>query len=115
MDQLRIWTARLLAPLAFLAAATLLVVVVQRALEGDSGSSAPVQQTLPIGSVPLTTEPSEPDTGTVTVAKEYYRVKPGDTLEAIAGKFDTSVERLLALNPGVDPLALSPGQRVRVA
>jgi LysM repeat protein len=111
MDQFRVWVARLLAPLAFLAAATLLVVVVQRALDGDSSSSAPVS-TEPVLSVPLTTEPI--DTDAVPIAKEYYRVRPGDTLEAIAGKFDTTVDALLELNPGVDPLALSPGQRIRV-
>ena len=112
MDQLRVWTVRLLAPLAFLAAATILVVVVQRALEDNSSSAAPVQ-TEPVASVPVTTEPVE--TETVSVAKQFYRVKAGDTLEGIAVKFGTTVDKLLELNPGVDPLALAPGQRVRVA
>ena len=43
------------------------------------------------------------------------QVKAGDTLESIAAKFDTTVDDLLALNPGIDPLALSPGQKIRVA
>jgi len=112
MDQLRLWAARVLAPLAFLAAAAALVVVVQRALD-DSGSPVAVTPTEPVVSVPVTTEAVE--TSTVPVEKTFYRVKPGDTLEGIAAKFETTVDRLLALNPGVDPLALAPGQRLRVA
>jgi LysM repeat protein len=42
-------------------------------------------------------------------------VQRGDTLESIAQKFDTTVDDLLRLNPDIDPLALSPGQRIRVA
>jgi len=44
-----------------------------------------------------------------------YRVKSGDTLESIAAKFNTTVDDLLTLNPNVDPLALSPRQRIRVS
>jgi LysM repeat protein len=42
-------------------------------------------------------------------------VKAGDTLESIAAKFNTTVDDLLALNPKIDPLALSPGQKIRVS
>ena len=38
-----------------------------------------------------------------------------DTLESIAAKFNTTVDDLLTLNPDVDPLALSPGERIRVS
>jgi LysM repeat protein len=41
-------------------------------------------------------------------------VKSGDTLEAIAARHGTSVERLLELNPEIDPVALTIGQRIRV-
>jgi LysM repeat protein len=36
-------------------------------------------------------------------------------LESIAAKFNTTVDDLLTLNPDVDPLALSPRQRIRVS
>ena len=68
----------------------------------------------PGSSVPLTTERVEPGT-TEPAEEQFYRVKAGDTLEAIATRFSTTVDALLELNPGVDPLALSPGQRLRVA
>lgn len=110
MDRLRVWISRLLAPLAFVAAAAALVFVVQQALD-DEGSSTPTTPE-PAVSVVVTTE--EVETSTVPVEKKYYRVKPGDTLTDIAGRFGTTVDELLELNPGVDPLALEPGQRIRV-
>jgi LysM repeat protein len=47
-------------------------------------------------------------------AVKFYIVESGDTLGSIAGQFETSVDRLLELNPAVDPRALRVGQRVRV-
>jgi Tfp pilus assembly protein FimV len=47
-------------------------------------------------------------------ATKFYIVESGDTLGSIAGQFETSVDRLLELNPAVDPRALRVGQRVRV-
>jgi LysM repeat protein len=113
MDQVRIWLTRLAAPLAFLAAATVLVVVVQRALDKND-SSATTVATEPSESVPVTI-----DTGTTGEGQEaerrFYRIKAGDTLEAIAVQFDTTVEALVALNPGIDSFALQPGSRIRVS
>jgi hypothetical protein len=113
VDQVRIWLTRFLAPLVFLAAVTVLVIVVQRALDDNGGSSATTQVTEPTGSVPVTIE-----TGGEEVSegeREFYRIRPGDNLENIAGEFNTTVDRLLELNPDIDPLALEPGTRIRVA
>ena len=38
----------------------------------------------------------------------------GDTLEAIALRYGTTVNALLRLNPGIQPLALQVGQRLRL-
>jgi N-acetylmuramoyl-L-alanine amidase len=43
-----------------------------------------------------------------------YTIKSGDTLASIAAKTGTSVARLVQLNPGIDPTALSVGQKIRV-
>jgi LysM repeat protein len=104
----RVWAARLAAPAAFFAAAIVLVVLVQRGLDG--GASATVNTT-PTATAPTTTG----GTTTETRERRIYRVRRGDTLETIAEKFDTTVDDLLRLNPDVDPLALSPGQRIRVS
>lgn len=108
--KLRMWAARLAAPLAFFLAATILVVLIDQGL--SSGSTDTTTQATP------TVVPTAPTTSTPTTKKKkkkVYRVKAGDTLESIAAKFDTTVDDLLLLNPGIDPLALSPGQRVRVS
>jgi LysM repeat protein len=104
----RMWVYRIAAPAAFFLAATILVVLIERGLNGDSQTPTTV---LPTTSAPDTTTTA----GTTTSKKKIYRVKAGDTLESIAAKFDTTVDDLLALNPDVDPLALSPGQKIRVA
>jgi LysM repeat protein/lysophospholipase L1-like esterase len=43
-----------------------------------------------------------------------FPVSAGDTLWAIARRFDVSVEALAAANPGIDPLRLREGQTLRV-
>jgi LysM repeat protein len=46
--------------------------------------------------------------------KRWYLIQSGDTLGAIASQRGTSVAALLRLNPGVEPTALRPGERLRV-
>lgn len=42
----------------------------------------------------------------------YWTVSPGDTLYSIAEAVGTTVERLLELNPGIDPMNLRVGQNI---
>jgi LysM repeat protein len=104
--------ARFLAPAAFLLAVTIAVLLVRAGLSG--------------GDSPSTRSPTEPVKRTVTTtttttpkkkrpAKRFYTIQSGDTLEIVAARFGTTTERLLALNPGIDPHALTVGQRVRIA
>ena len=49
------------------------------------------------------------------VASKWYIVRPGDTLTSIAGKYNTSADRLLQLNCCIaDPNLIYPGQVIRV-
>ncbi len=105
----RLWAARLVAPLAFFAAATILIVLVQRGLDGGSTDTSTT------ATPPVTSPTTTAGTPTTQAKRRFYRVKRGDTLESIAAKFDTTVDDLLTLNPDVDPLALSPRQRIRVS
>ncbi|MDP1847281.1 MAG: LysM domain-containing protein [Solirubrobacteraceae bacterium] len=45
----------------------------------------------------------------------FVKVQPGDTPTSIADRSGISVERLLELNPSVDPGALKPGQTLKLA
>jgi LysM repeat protein len=103
--------ARYAAPVAFLLAATIAVLLVRSALDGGQAATPPAST----ATVPETTEPS--GTGTTptgTAGAEFYRIQPGDTLAVVADQHDTTVEQLLVLNPDVDPVALRIGQRIRV-
>ena len=127
----RNWGARVLAPLAFFAAVTILVLVVQSSLDDDETEAAPVtviqpavtaaggETSAPPEPPPPEPPPPEPAPATSgaseeTPRKETYLVRSGDTLESIAERFDTTVAALLELNPNIDPLALRPDQKIRV-
>lgn len=114
MDDWRTWIVRIAAPVAFVAAAVVLVIVIKTSIDDSGSGDAIPPATLP-DTVLVTTSV---DTGASTDVGEpvYYRVKEGDTLEGIAAGFGTTVDQLLALNPDItDPLAIQPGQRIRVA
>jgi LysM repeat protein len=62
--------------------------------------------TAPILAVSPPSPPSPP--------KQYYVIAVGDTLDAIASRFATTVDALLRLNPGTEPTTLRPGEQIRV-
>jgi len=95
--------ARVAAPLAFLAAVTVAVLLVRAGLDEASTRAEPA---VPTATAPTTTTP-EP-------ARRYYRIRAGDTLAAIAPRFGLTEAELVALNPGIEPTALRIGQRIRV-
>jgi hypothetical protein len=106
--------ARLVAPVAFFAAATTLILIVHNSLQARPEEPQP--RTAP---TTRTTTGARAPGGTQTMTtparrQRFHRVQSGDTLESIAARYDTTVEQLLELNPEIDPLALSPGQRIRV-
>ena len=113
-DRVRVWIARFAAPLAFFFAATVLVILVQRALDSDSGEARSDGDTTQVDTGSTTTNPD----GTANLPRDCrrarYRVQSGDTLESISAKCDVSLSALLQLNPDIDPLALNPGDRVRI-
>ena len=105
--------ARYAAPAAFLLAVTVAVLLVRSGLSNE-------ETALPPPPTVSTTVEEPPDTttaaGTTTAASgaEFYEIESGDTLAVVADEFDTTVEQLLVLNPELDPVALTIGQRIRV-
>jgi len=61
----------------------------------------------PAGTVVTT---ATPPAGSATPATRTYTVQSGDVLSAIASRFNTTVDSILAVNPGLQPDRLSPGQ-----
>ncbi|MGZ8782716.1 MAG: LysM peptidoglycan-binding domain-containing protein [Gaiellaceae bacterium] len=105
--------ARYAAPAAFLAAATVAILIVRSGLENGDATSPPAT-TASATTTQATTRPGATGTTTATAGAEFYVIKPGDTLAVVADQHDTTVEQLLVLNPEVDPVALTVGQRIRV-
>ena len=107
MDRSRI--TRWAAPVAFLAAVTIAVLVVRAGLE--HGKKHHVQ-------TPATTVGSKgKKTHGHTRTRRHsqtYTIQSGDTLASIAAKTGTTIARLEQLNPGIDPTALHVGQTIRV-
>ncbi len=107
------------APAAFLLAITIAVLLVKAGLDNSGSETATVATTTAArATTPATTTTKLVLTGTPTTTTtpgaRYYEIQSGDTLGAIAAKYDTTVDQLLALNPDVDPNALHPGDRIRV-
>jgi LysM repeat protein len=102
-----------LAPTAFLAAATVAVLLIRAGLDSNGEPAAtqrpPATRTARTATEPATTRSNPPAPTTRT-----YTIEEGDTFETIAFDLDTTVERLQALNPEVDPNALQVGQRIIV-
>ncbi len=87
--------ARVAAPVAFLLAITIAVLLVRAGLrEGPPSSNSPAVA--------------------VTTGEQIYVVRKGDTLEGIAARFGTTADELERLNAGVDPVGLRVGLRLRV-
>lgn len=102
--------ARFAAPAAFLAAATVAILLVRSGLENG-------ESTVPGRTTAVTTTGggrTTPGTTTTASGGQFYTIRAGDTLAVIADEHETTVEQLLALNPDVDPVALTVGQRIRV-
>ena len=105
--------ARYAAPAAFLAAATIAILLVRSGLENGDVSTPPASTA--VKTAPEVTRPgSTGGTTTSAAGQQFYVIQAGDTLAVIAADQNTTVEQLLVLNPDVDPVALTVGQRIRV-
>jgi LysM repeat protein len=104
--------ARFLAPLALVAFAVTLVLVVQHASDtggSSSSTSAPVKSSGRSNS----TSRSRKHKARHSKPRSYV-VKSGDTPSGIAAKTGVSLVRLQELNPSLDPQALSVGERLKL-
>jgi LysM repeat protein len=102
--------ARFLAPLALVAfAVALFVIVTSTSGGGEGGAGTPASDT----SRPEATATPATD-GADRPRRRVYIVKPGDTPSGIAEKTGVTLEQLEEANPDLDPQLLAPGQRIRL-
>jgi LysM repeat protein len=103
--------ARFLAPAAFLLAVTVAVLLVRSGLRGsDAATTTKAQRPQPIATRSTTTRPKPKP-----AARRFYTIQSGDTLEIVAARVGTTTQKLLELNPDIDPHALRIGQKIRIA
>lgn len=99
-----------MAPAVFLLVVTAAVLLVRSTLRSDRPAAAntPGLVTTRAATPPIlaVSAPAPP--------KQYYVISSGDTLDAIAYRFATTVDALLGLNPGTEPTTLRPGEQIRV-
>ena len=105
-ERTRVLLARYAAPAAFLAAATAAVLLIRAAVD-DRAAPRPEPRRAPVA--------TRPAAAGGPTRNAFYVIRAGDTLEDVARRFGTTVDRLLALNPGIEPTSLRIGQRVRTA
>ena len=96
--------ARFLAPLALVAFAVALFVIV-------TGSRDPETESGPNRASEARPTPTPEG---ARKGRRRYTVKAGDTPSSIAEKTGVPLADILRLNPDLDPQALSPGQRLKL-
>jgi LysM repeat protein len=106
---------RMIAPAALVLFAIVLLIVIAASL-GDEDSDADRRGTVTRqsrDSRETRTSPERGATGAVT-ARRTYVVRSGDTLAKIAAQTGVAIDRLIAINPSVDPQGLVTGQRIKL-
>jgi LysM repeat protein len=108
--------ARYAAPVAFLLAVTIAVLLIRSGLNAGGGGETTTEH----GPVthPATAPTPPPGTtrkhATTTTRGQYYTVESGDTFGSISAKTGVPISQLEQLNPGVSSNSLQVGQRLRV-
>lgn len=108
---------RYAAPVAFLLGITVAALLVRAGLDapGQTTGSVPKPSTAQVRpKAPTVTTVHTPATETAVAGARYYTVQSGDTFGSIAAREGTTVEELMALNPGVSSNALQVGEQIRV-
>jgi LysM repeat protein len=107
----RNWT-HYAAPVAFLLAVTIAVLLVRSAMKGgDTTGTVTTLPPPPTRKTVATTTTKKPPKQT---APRFYTVVAGDTFGVISSKTDVPVARIAQLNPGADSNALFIGQKLRL-
>ncbi|MGA9762844.1 MAG: LysM domain-containing protein [Gaiellaceae bacterium] len=94
-------------PILFLLAVTVFVLILRGGFTGGTPSAASSTSTKKVTTSSTTTSQRP-------VKLSLYTVRSGDTLGAIAIHFGISVDDIVALNPGIEPTALTVGQKIKV-
>jgi len=103
--------ARLLAPLALIAFAVIVAaMVLGSGVVGDDESD----DNGGTSSLPASSDRTNTSEKPAKRRPATYTIKANDTLSGIAAEHGTTVDRLLELNPDLDPQGLVAGQKIKL-
>ena len=102
--------ARFIAPLALVAFALALFIVVSSTTKDDGNSPGARDSSQPAQS---TASPNG-KSGKKKKRPRSYTVKTGDTPSGIAEKVNVPLDQILELNPDLDPQTLTPGTEIKL-
>jgi LysM repeat protein len=102
--------ARFIAPLALVASALALYLVVQSTSRDDTETPAAPSAT----SGATKTSSKAKRAAKKRQRRRTYTVKAGDTPSGIAEKTGVPLDQILELNPDLDPQSLSPGTKIKL-
>jgi LysM repeat protein len=109
---------RIIAPVALIAFGVALALVITSANKSDSGNGASASKAEKARDLGTSTtsgnRAARRRAARDRLPKRIYIVQDGDTLGSIAEKTGVSVEKLQALNPGLDQFSLQTGQRIKI-
>jgi len=78
----------------------------------NGGGEQPANPGVPAGK----SDPARPSSSSSSTPKHrFVKVQPGDTPSSIAQAAGITADRLLELNPSLDPSSLRPGQTLKLA
>ena len=100
--------ARFLAPLALVAFALALFIVVSSTTKDEAGDPGPRGTSAPVEATPTPKEEKRKP------RRRTYTIKAGDTPSGIAVKVDVPLDQILELNPDLDPQTLTPGTKIKL-
>jgi len=105
--------ARWLAPLALLACALAVYLIVHNGLNSGSAGGASTQAR-PAAQKAAAKGKARHGARRRRASRRRYTVQPGDTLSAIADKTGVPLARIQQLNPTLDSQSLQTGQKVKL-
>lgn len=105
---------RYVAPAAFLAAATIAVVLIRSGVEAGGSPRAVTTASLSTPRKHVVTSTAATTTANSPPAKRFWTVQAGDTFGVISAKSGVPVAMLEQLNPSVHSTSLFIGEKLRL-
>ncbi len=109
---------RFLAVAALIAAAAVgfYIVAISGVIGSGSGGEAARTTATTATTTTAAAPAEEPAAGetTATTGQNTYTIKPGDSFASIAAEHNTSIAKIIELNPNVNPQNLKPGTEIKV-